>query len=383
MNVQERLGRRKEEARAGLEAARGKTAAPPVANAAEVAAFAKTIEDRPCVLVGTGPDALAAAAVVKILGKREGGRDVALAKQARFDNPVIIEKDPLWLTAALLLGHDDLQIPQHDDFALRLGALIAGLARGGADKLTILPSPRLKSVGPFVQRLLDRVVVIDGEPNGKKSDYAIDRFFISMALASEQHDMTYLAEAGHPVVQWKLDSPGDIGAEIVRWQIVKGLLDQLLPPPPTVAGTPAPAEPSLRAKGLALFAPADHAQVLRKAAGTLGPQAAVSPAGWIAAHLALADPGDHVVLGAWLPAETEDELTSVQGAIRNVTKLACTRSFEYIRPDPRGMFLLLTSGDAPDSSLPAGRALRVHTEDGDPAKIIESLRDAAKMLSRK
>ena len=101
MNVQERLGRRKEEARAGLDAARGKTAAPPVANAAEVAAFAKTIENRPCVLVGTGPDALAAAAVVKILGKREGGRDVALAKHARFDNPVIIEKDPLWLTAAL------------------------------------------------------------------------------------------------------------------------------------------------------------------------------------------------------------------------------------------------------------------------------------------
>ncbi|MCA1827647.1 MAG: hypothetical protein LC689_12025 [Myxococcales bacterium] len=383
MNVQERLGRRKEEARAGLEVARGKTAAPPAFDRSAVAAFAKSI-DRACVLKGGGADALAAAAVIKVLGKREGGRDVATG-DARFDHPIIIENPPrpLWLVAAMLLGHDDLQVPQQDDFATRLAALIAGLARGGADKLTILPSPRLKAVGAFVQRLLERIPVVNGEPNGKKSDYAIDRFFVSMALASEQHDMTYLAEAGHPVVQWKLASPDEISAEIVRWQIVNAMLDQLLPPPSAVEATQMPAEPSLRAKGLALFAPPDHAHVLRAAAGTLGEQAAISPAGWIAAQLALGDPGDHVALGIWLPREIEDDLSALQGAIRNVTRLACTRAFEYVRPDPRGIFLLLTSGEAPTRDLPAGRALRIHTEDGDPARILESLRDAAKMLSRK
>ncbi|MGZ6142090.1 MAG: hypothetical protein ACXWLM_02070, partial [Myxococcales bacterium] len=71
MKVQERLGRRKEEARAGLEAARGKHPAPPAADAAAVAEFVKGVAETQCVLAGSGADALAAAAVVGILGKRE------------------------------------------------------------------------------------------------------------------------------------------------------------------------------------------------------------------------------------------------------------------------------------------------------------------------
>jgi hypothetical protein len=291
MNVQERLGRRKEEARAGLEAARGR-----------------------------------------------GG-----------------------------------------EFTVRLAALIAGLARGGADKLTLLPSKSLEQVGPVVQTLLDRVVVVVGEPNGKKSDYEIDRFFVSMALSGEPHDMTYLAEAGHPVVQWTLE-PAEIDGEIQRWRSVKAVLDQLLPPPAPVDGVPMPAEPSLVAGGLVLYAPPDHARVLRAAAGTLGQQAASSPAGWVAAQIALADPGDHVALAAWLPRGVERDLSDLQAAIRNPTRLACTRSFDCVRPDPRGIFLVLTSGDPVVPDLPAGRALRI---DGDPARIIESLRDATRMLSRR
>jgi hypothetical protein len=292
VNVQERLGRRKEEARAGLEAARGRT----------------------------------------------------------------------------------------EDFTGRLAALIAGLAKGGADKLTILPSAQLEAIAPFVEKLLDRVVVVAGEPVGKKSDYAVDRFFVSTALSSEQHDVTSLAEAGHPVVQWKVE-PGELDAEYARWRTIKTLLDELLPAKPPVAATPMPAEPALRANGLALFAPPEHAYVLRRSAGMLGAEAAASPASWIAAQLALADPGDHVVLATWLSRPIE-ELSPLQGAIRNVTKLACTRSVGHVRSDARGIFLILTDQDV-ETALPAGRALRVHTEDADPARIVESLRDAVKMLSRK
>ena len=284
MNVQERLGRRKEEARAGLEAARGK---PP------------------------------------------------------------------------------------DDPAVRLAALIAGLARGGADKLTILPSPQLAAIAPLVQRLLDRVVVIVGEPLGKKSDYAIDRFFVSFALASEQHDVTYLAEAGHPVVQWKVESPGEIEA---RFAAVKAVLDDLLPPI-TADVSPMPVEPALRANGLALFAPPGHAYVLRKSAGMLGARAAESPAGWIAAQLALGDPGDHVVLVGG------EDLSALQAGIRSVTGLACTRATSWVQPHPRGLYFVLGEAAAPD--LPPGRALRIHTEDGDPARISEAVLDAIRMLSRK
>src|SRR5258708_39599282 len=85
-----------------------------------------------------------------------------------------------------------------------------------------------------------------------------------------------------------------------------------------------PAEPALRSQGLALFASPEHAQVLRKAAGTLGSAAAASAPGWIAAHLALGEEGDYVALQAYLPPA--DELAAsfhgVQGGVRDATKLA-------------------------------------------------------------
>src|SRR5258708_14314895 len=62
-----------------------------------------------------------------------------------------------------------------------------------------------------------------------------------------------------------------------------------------------PAEPALRSGGLALFAAPDHAQVLRKAAGTLGAATAASAAGWIAAQLPLGDEADSIALLASLP----------------------------------------------------------------------------------
>ena len=76
----------------------------------------------------------------------------------------------------------------------------------------------------------------------------------------------------------------------------------------------------------------------------------------------------------------ESDLSQIQATIRNATRLACTRSFDSVRPDPRGIFLVLTGGDAALPDLPAGRALRV---DGDPDRIIDSLREATRMLSRK
>src|SRR5438477_589782 len=74
-------------------------------------------------------------------------------------------------------------------------------------------------------------------------------------------------------------------------------------------GSPQP-EPSLRSQGLALFAAPDHAQVLRKAAGTLRSAAAASPAGWIAAHLALRERGRRV-LRIHLEERASDKLLTV------------------------------------------------------------------------
>jgi len=312
-----------------------------------------------------------------------------------------------------------------DDPALRLGAIAAGLARGGADKLTLLLSPKAALLGPGIEEIVARstgkkgrgVVPIVGEPPGRKEAYGRDRLFVAIALDGEEYQVPHLAEAGHPMLHWTLPAPLEPAGELARWATAALTMARVLEVDPAAApeiaageerarllresGAP-PAEPSLRAQGLALFAEPVHAQILRRAAGTLGPLASVSPAGWIAAHLALADPGDYVALLGYL-LETDlvqGELSSVQGAIRNATKLACTSSFGpgYLRGAGQlhkggpntGIFLVLTR-DAGDVEARADleelqsrgrRALRIHVEDGDSQKIIETLHAATKLLSR-
>ncbi len=125
------------------------------------------------------------------------------------------------------------------------------------------------------------------------------------------------------------------------------------------------------ADGLQLFA--DHAQVLRAAAGFLGAKVAASPAGWIAAHIALADPGDFVAFMTRDEA-LQRQLEPVQGALRNTTKLACTSGpVPFL---PKGLYLQLEE----NVMVPGLRALRVQ---GDSKKIVETLYAAAKLLSPK
>src|SRR6267143_352049 len=248
------------------------------------------------------------------------------------------------LVPAALLGHDvgaliehaeqvalasHARVPLHENLAVRLGAIAGGLAWKGADKLTFVFSRNLAPLGAWLEQLVaestgkqDRgIVPVDGEPPGKTDAYGNDRLFVSLALASETHDMSYLAEAGHPLLQWKLSAPGEIAGEFLRWEIATAVMGAVLEIDPfdepnvseskektkallSAGALPAP-EPALRSHGLALFASAEHAQVLRKAAGTLGSEAASSPAGWIAAHLALGESGDYVGLQASRPPDAE------------------------------------------------------------------------------
>src|SRR5205085_511508 len=205
------------------------------------------------------------------------------------------------------------------------------------------------------------------------------------------HDMSYLAEAGHPLLQWKLAAPSELAGEFFRWEIATAAMGAVLEIDPfdepdvavakqktqqILQQSPAPLEPSLRSQGLALFAAPDHAQVLRKAAGTLGAAAAASPAGWIAAHLALADAGDYVALQAYLPPsdETERQFNQLQAEVRNATRLACTFEFgprhlhsagQLYRGGPdKGLFILVTGDGGEELSVPL-RALFAAQARGD------------------
>ena len=147
----------------------------------------------------------------------------------------------------------------------------------------------------------------------------------------------------------------------------------------------------------------------------LGKDATQSPAHWLAAHLALGEPGDYVALLAYLvPSDAlHAELRSLQGAIRDATRLATTSGFgprflhstgQLHKGGPKtGLFIELTvdgGADVPIPGQPFGfatlfaaqargdlevltghglRALRLHAEDGNPETLVALVREAAKI----
>ena len=335
------------------------------------------------------------------------------------------------------------QVPLKENLAVRLGAWMGGLARNGCDKVTLLLSKELAPLGGWIEQLVAEstgksgkgLVPVDGEPLGAAAVYGDDRFFVSLSFATEKHDASSLAQAGHPLMQWKLHDKYAIAGEFLRWEIataIAGAVTEVDPfDEPNVTeskemtrallgsaqgGKLAAIEPRLRGNGLALFSSPSHAAVLRKAAATLGGSAASSPAHWIAAHLALGSAGDYVALLAYLlPSDDlHEEFKALQGAVRDATKLATTFGFgpRYLHSTGQlhkggassGVFLQATSDGGADLPIPGEpygfatllaaqargdlevliarerRALRVHVEDGDAKKVIAALREAVGLL---
>ncbi|HUJ29267.1 MAG TPA: transaldolase [Myxococcales bacterium] len=159
-------------------------------------------------------------------------------------------------------------------------------------------------------------------------------------------------------------------------------LDGLLGAIEKRSGKPLP-EPALRSQGLAIFTPQDHAQVLRKVARTLGVQAESSPASWISAHIALADPGDKVALQSYLKPEQTQRLRELHGALHKIAKAAPgVLDASYV--------VQLAAADTPQARSEqqamlrnGARVLRVVSEDGNPDKLLHVLQEANKQLPKK
>src|SRR5260370_27617802 len=91
-----------------------------------------------------------------------------------------------------------------------LGAILGVAATQGRDKLTVIASPGIASLGAWLEQLLAEstgklgrgIVPVDGEPVGEPSVYGDDRLFAYLQLASDPEDaaVAALEAAGPPVV---------------------------------------------------------------------------------------------------------------------------------------------------------------------------------------
>jgi glucose-6-phosphate isomerase len=127
-----------------------------------------------------------------------------------------------------------------DNPGLCLGAFIGGLARSGRDKLTLIASPEVASLGSWIEQLVAEstgklgkgIVPVDLE-SLEVAKPGADRAYVYVRLAGEDStaldaQVERLAAAGQPVATIRLQERTDIGGEFVRWEMATAFASALL-----------------------------------------------------------------------------------------------------------------------------------------------------------
>ncbi|HXI29174.1 MAG TPA: bifunctional transaldolase/phosoglucose isomerase, partial [Vicinamibacterales bacterium] len=208
-----------------------------------------------------------------------------------------------------------------DNPGVVLGTILGVAAtRFGRDKLTMIVSPSIASLGAWLEQLVCEstgkdgtgIIPIDREPLGAPEAYGRDRLFVYTRLRSafdpaQDTAVAALERAGHPVVRLELDDAYDLGQEFFRWEIATAVAGAILGIHPfdqpdveasKVAtrrltaeyertGALPPEAPLCSDDDVALFADARNADALNAAVGERR-----TLASYLAAHVARLTDGD-------------------------------------------------------------------------------------------
>ena len=265
--------------------------------------------------------------------------------------------------------------PSHENPGLALGAILGEMTLGGRDKLTLLASPSLASLPPWIEQLVAESTGKDGtgivpvveEPAGPPDAYGADRAFVHLRLEREADGaldapIGALESAGHPVVRIALRDTADLGAEFFRWEVATAAAGAVLAIHPFN-------QPDVQlAKDLAqqamAKASASGAQPAAPAAGEVSVTDPAALAGALAAWLAQVRPGDYVGLQAYLmpSAQISQWLQRIRAILRDRLRVATTAGYgpRFLHstgqlhkggPDG-GVFLQIVDEPADDLAVP-------------------------------
>ena len=167
-----------------------------------------------------------------------GGRFSALSLFGMTPAAMLgIDLDAVWGAAAQLLAACGPDVAAAQNPAAQLAAYMAGFARHGRDKLTLLFPPDIAPLGDWIEQLVAEstgkhgagVVPIVGEPVGSPASYGDDRAFVAYRFGfAEPEGARELADAGHPVLFLDMPSREHLGAEFLRWELATALAGALL-----------------------------------------------------------------------------------------------------------------------------------------------------------
>ncbi|MEO6601005.1 MAG: transaldolase, partial [Polyangiaceae bacterium] len=143
--------------------------------------------------------------------------------------------------AAVMVRACASSVSSKENSGALLGTILATSARSGRDKVTLVTSPGIASLGAWLEQLLAEstgkegrgIIPIDGESLGAPEVYGRDRLFAYLRLDSApdpQQDAAVraLENAGQPVVRIGLGEAHDIGQEFFRWEVATAVAGAIL-----------------------------------------------------------------------------------------------------------------------------------------------------------
>ena len=128
-----------------------------------------------------------------------------------------------------------------DNPAAILGIILAVCAKDGKDKVTLITSPGIKSIGAWIEQLLAEstgkqgkgLIPIDQEPVGIPSVYGDDRVFVYIRLEGDIKDeqdraVDALEHTGFVVIRCFVKDKMHLGAELFRWEMATAIAGSIL-----------------------------------------------------------------------------------------------------------------------------------------------------------
>jgi len=273
-----------------------------------------------------------------------------------------------------------------------LGVILGVCAKQGKDKVTLITSPGIHSLGAWLEQLLAEstgkngkgLIPVDQEPLGDPSVYGTDRVFIYIRLQSavdtdQDRSVRELELAGCMVVRLSLPDKMHLGAELFRWEIATAVVGSILGINPfnqpdveeskvlslqltsqyEKTGSITTPNPFFSEEGIMLFTDKNNEENISKL--LVGDP---NLEGYLQAHLSQVKQGDYVNLSAFI--EMSDEHTAllqqIRILIRNNKKVATCLGFgprflhstgqAYKGGPNTGVFLQITADHREDIQVP-------------------------------
>src|SRR2546421_582854 len=257
-------------------------------------------------------------------------------------------------------------VPVESNPGVWLGAVMGRMATQGRNKVTLIASPKVATLGYWVEQLIAEstgkegkgIVPVEGEPVGKPAVYGDDRLFVYIRMDADPPNRAVqaLEKAGHPVVTLTMRDKLDLGGEFFRWEVATAIAGAVL-------GIDAFDQPNVQEskdntkKVLAIF----------KGKGKLPAAESVAASkarAGIKSLLGKAKRGSYFAIVAYTTRTPDSEaaIAAIRTAVRDKTKIATTAGYgprflhstgQLHKGGPKtGLFLQIVQNDAKDVSIP-------------------------------